>query len=164
MHCKIRCWMNALINTIWATLQQHLTHSLTLLVLMKVLRVNTMLLRRYLQDVDLTLVLREWWQDIYIELHPRLLWSELDLYRCDRANDGTNLSFCEVHGVMTSWRGNAFRITGLLWRESPVDSSHKWSAMRIVDIPCDVSLNKLLNKQYSFRWFKTPWRAHVTLL
>ena len=45
---------------------------------------------------------------------------------------------------------------GIAW--SPGDSPHKVPVMRSINIcPVD-SPNKLLNKEWSYRWFETPWR------
>ena len=63
---------------------------------------------------------------------------------------------------MTSCNGDAFRITGPPARgihRSPVDSPYKGPVMRSVDVLFVASLNKLLNKQSSGRWFETPWRS-----
>ena len=48
---------------------------------------------------------------------------------------------------------------------SPVDSPHKESGMRSFNVYFVASLDKLLNKQFSWRLSKTPWRpCDVTAL
>ena len=64
--------------------------------------------------------------------------------------------------MITSWHGNAFRITSHLWRES---SDHRrlsfknGPVMRSFDVPFVVGLNKLFTKHSSCRLFETPWRS-----
>ena len=66
---------------------------------------------------------------------------------------------------MTSWHGNAFYITGCLWGKSifiawfpPQGGGGGCSN---VELWCFfvVSLNKLLNNQSNYQWFKTRWRS-----
>ena len=62
--------------------------------------------------------------------------------------------------MKTSRHGNVFRLTGPLWggihrwRWIP---PHKWSVIRNCDVFFTVSVNELLNKQSSCRWFETTW-------
>ena len=63
--------------------------------------------------------------------------------------------------MMTSWNGNAFRVTGPLWGEPTGD---RWIPptkvqKRSCEVFFDVSLSKLLNKQTNNRWFETPWSS-----
>ena len=65
--------------------------------------------------------------------------------------------------TMTSWHGDPFRVTGLLWGESLVNSPQS-PVMQTFYIAFDISL-KLLNKQSSCWRFETSWRSRdVTVL
>ena len=62
------------------------------------------------------------------------------------------------HGITTEW--NALLITGPMWyRWSPVEYSHKWFIIRWFGVFLIIRPHKLLNKQYSYRWFSTPSRS-----
>ena len=65
-----------------------------------------------------------------------------------------------VGGMMTSWNGNIFRLTGPLVGNSPVTG--EFPAQRPVersfDVSFDLRLNKRLSKQWWGWWFKTPSR------
>ena len=60
--------------------------------------------------------------------------------------------------MVTSWRKNAFHITVKGIHRSPLNSLHIRSVKRSFDVSFVVSLNKLLNKHSSYRWFEAPWR------
>ena len=64
------------------------------------------------------------------------------------------------NGVMTSWHGNALRITGLLWGDPPVTAAFLSQMDSNVELWyfVVVSLSKLLDKQSSWWWFETSWR------
>ena len=74
----------------------------------------------------------------------------------------TNVScaFC----MMTSSSGSIFRVTGLLWGNSPVTGEFpaQRPVTRSFDIFFDLRLSKRLDKQSKRRWFETPspslWR------
>ena len=57
--------------------------------------------------------------------------------------------------IMTSWHGNAFRITGPLWGESIGKRSH---------VVFDISLYKLLNKHLTFGRFNKPLWRHYNIM
>ena len=61
--------------------------------------------------------------------------------------------------MATSRQGNAFRIRGLLWSEQiPLTKVLVCS----FDTLFDISLNKLIGKQWSFRWdTRTPIWSHI---
>ena len=54
------------------------------------------------------------------------------------------------------WHRKYFCITDPLWGES---TGHKGSVMRSFNVFVVVSMNKMLNKQLSGRWFETPWHS-----
>ena len=60
--------------------------------------------------------------------------------------------------MKTSWHENTFRFTGPLSVES-TGSPYKGIGMRSLGVFFDVSLNKSLNKQTSYRWFERIWRS-----
>ena len=81
--------------------------------------------------------------------------------------------------MMISWHGNFLTrkffirklfsvLLNLLWGEphlSPVDTPHKVSVTRSFNVSFGVCLNKQLNKQWSCRWFETPWHlCHVKII
>ena len=69
-----------------------------------------------------------------------------------------NQRVCQTLCMMTSSNGNGFRFIGPFWWEPPVIGG--FPSQRVSntgsDVFCDVSLNKLLNKQSSRRRFETP--------
>ena len=69
------------------------------------------------------------------------------------------ISIWSKQHMMTSWKGNAFRITGPLWRESNGHRIYLGPVMRGFGVSYYVSLNKLFDKQSICRWFETPWRS-----
>ena len=65
--------------------------------------------------------------------------------------------------IMTSWNENGVHIIGPLWESPSVTDEfpHKGPELRYFLI---VNLNKLLNKQYNDRWFKTLWRLYDVIV
>ena len=45
-----------------------------------------------------------------------------------------------------------------------MDSPHKWTVVRSIDIAFLVGLDKLLNKQLSCQWLDIPWHCNVTVI
>ena len=66
-----------------------------------------------------------------------------------RCGDGSCLHRKKSRFRMTSWRGNAFRVTGTFWGKS-TDSLDREPERRSCDALFGVSLNKLLNKHSNF--------------
>ena len=63
--------------------------------------------------------------------------------------------------VMTSWNGNIFRVTGLLWVKPLVTGGFpsQRPVTQSVDVSFDLCLNKRMSKQSRRRWFDTPSRS-----
>ena len=86
--------------------------------------------------------------------------NENKFLRKDISDEDTNV-ISKLHSsgiIVTSWHGNAFRITGPLWGNPSVTSgfpSHSTSH-KIFVIVC---LNRLMNKHSSFPWFEILWHS-----
>ena len=85
----------------------------------------------------------------YIYTNIKML--PLKWHQASTANTGVCTLYCTFLG---KW---VISITGPLWGKLPVDSSHEGPVMWDIGAPFDVSLNKLLNKQFMGRWFGMYW-------
>ena len=63
---------------------------------------------------------------------------------------------------MTSSNGNIFRVTGLLWGNSPItgEFSAQRQVTRSIDVFFDLRLNQQMSNQWRHRWFQMPIWCH----
>ena len=69
-------------------------------------------------------------------------------------------STLHIRMMMTSWHGNAFRITGSLCSRG----GHQWDSLHIGPVMrsfvfFEISLDNMVNKHSCCPWFETPWHS-----